>query len=925
MAYTVKAQHGAHLSQEGWRAIEQGQVGGEHSRAVLGALRETLAELLGATPEAPAEGGPGPRGGGYKTLPPLAYAAFRGRVLGAFRGRVLGEEAAGGPQASPPSAGERGSKKGAAPKKSELIRMKHTDKLVAESARALAAAFSASGAEGPAPSELGRFLAHEIFEVRLLTLALCARATASAPAPRDVSEKALELDAAIHKFLRTVGQGTSLLNPSEALPPSQAALADLHAGLALLRARVPFDGVQLAARRPQTIFYTAFDLCLPNSLIRTRANQRLTLEALVGFAGDHAPFLLINRAPPGAGKSALLVPIAELLAGAGERGEVCELYVCAGQGAPGCVQFMQALYGASISFTYAYVQDSRLQVRRQHRDRSGRSDIYVGTADAIHLLLTTHEPEKRRGWLIVDEPTYGSDIEGSPACRESMRLLAALAAHNRKVVLLGATIPPPAALGDLVAHCGGGRLAEVGGDAESIQMACAVHTTEGVRVLPHHDCKDSAQLRQVAEGLSTQPFFARMYSVADLVGMVAMLRELGGSGPDLRESFDHVEGLRPAMVVRQAERVLFDAAETLTEAAVVAFCAPPPPSDVPVDLELLAVGGGSGRPTMLVDVDPEGLAMRIGAPLLKAMEQEGPLSVDDLYDRYAALCASQEREAAAGERRKTKGLRDHLNAPGKRGGGLRDLHGAGEDADAPRPEAAAAPCGGGGADEEAPRLKFPPQFQIDTVEHRGRWSAAAPPGAPLRRPVEASLVPRCNVPDPLQLLLLAGVGVLSSQADAAACRQYQAEVLRRAGEGRLALVITDHTACYGANLILSEVRLTPGFCALASVKTLEQAGGRLCRVGLTYSGRLVLPPEAAQALLAAFRAGDGAPSAEATNMAKAFRSEAEIVARLRREQQEKAEAAERQAKADQAKAVKEQAAKARPLPQRRARRAPKKP
>ena len=81
----------------------------------------------------------------------------------------------------------------------------------------------------------------------------------------------------------------------------------------------------------------------------------------------------------------------------------------------------------------------------------------------------------------------------------------------------------------------------------------------------------------------------------------------------------------------------------------------------------------------------------------------------------------------------------------------------------------------------------------------------------------------------------------------------------------------------------------------------------------------------AQALLAAFRAGDGAPSAEATNMAKAFRSEAEIVARLRREQQEKAEAAERQAKADQAKAVKEQAAKARPLPQRRARRAPKKP
>ena len=796
--------------------------------------------------------------------------------------------------------------------------MKHTDKLVADSAKSLAAAFGAlPGGEGPLPSELGRFLSHEIFEVRLLTLALCARAIASAPASHDVSEKALELDAAIQKFLRTSGLGISLLNPAEALPPSPAALEDLRAELAVMRARVPFDGAQLAARCPRAIWYTAFDLCLPRPPIFTRENQRKTLEALVECAKDGDPFLLINRAPPGAGKSALLVPIAELLVGAGEHGTACELYVCAGQGAPGCVQFMQALYGASITFSYAYVQDARLQLRRQHRDRSGRSDIYVGTADAIHLLLTTHEPEKRRGWLIVDEPTYGSDIEGSPACRETMRLLAALEPHNRRVVLLGATIPSPAALGGLVAACGGERLVEVGGDSESIQMGLAVHTTEGVRVLPHHGCRTPAQLRQVAGELPTQPFFARMYTVADLVEMAATLRALGGEGPDLHESFGDVEGLRPAMVVRQACRVLLAAAASLEGDALAAFCAPPPPSNPPVDPSLLAVGGGSGRPTLLVDVDPEGLAMRIGAPLLEAMERDGLPSVDDLYGRYAARCAALDSKQAADERRKTKGLRDHQNAPGKRGGGLRDLHGAGEASDAPRPQAAAAPCGGGEDEVDTPRLEFPQQYQIDTVEHRERWGAAAPQGATLRRPVEASLVPRCNVPDFLQLLLLAGVGVLSSQANAAGCRQYQAEVLRRAGEGRLALVIGDHMLCYGANLVLDAVWLSSVFCELASVKTLEQAGGRLCRVGLTYSGCLVLPPEAARALLAAFHAGAGAPSAAAPNNEKAFRAEAEIAARLRRERQEKAAAAERQAKADEEKAERErQAAAARPAPRR---------
>jgi hypothetical protein len=58
---------------------------------------------------------------------------------------------------------------------------------------------------------------------------------------------------------------------------------------------------------------------------------------------------------------------------------------------------------------------------------------------------------------------------------------------------------------------------------------------------------------------------------------------------------------------------------------------------------------------------------------------------------------------------------------------------------------------------------------------------------------------------------------------------------------------------------------------VASLATIEQAGGRLCRVGITYRGTLSRPTAAADALLASVQGNAaGVPSTEAASMEAAF-------------------------------------------------------
>jgi len=834
-SYTVAYAPSYRFTQQVWVGIEKGQHS-EHTREVNRALLACLAELGQSTATL----------GGVKVL------GDAGEALYARLADRLPFPRAG-------TARLVGKKKAPAPSKAMMLRVKNSEEKIDAIGREFAAALAQSQARSPSDAALLRLLHHDLYEVRGLVLMCFARrlsaavsgsgtATAGPPRVTDANRAAAhELDVAIQKF-RAPLTGSSYLDPTRSASPAEAMEADLTAAVANLRAWNPFDGVRLAVHMPSVLWRTRYDGCLVRPPVRARESQRATMRVLQEFGQSGEPFLVLNRAPPGAGKSALLVPIAAYVISRGE-----ELYVCAGQGCMGVLQFMQVIYGASIVFANVFMERGQVAIVRQHSNKDAKCSVFIGTADGIGHLLATQSPAAPRiGWLVIDEPTYGADLTGSPACQDITRLLACLPPHNRRAILLGATLPKPAEIPRIIRFFG--RHREIPGSLDSVQIACEVRDFAGRAVLPHSQICTVADATAVAAQVRAKPFLARMYTVPMLVMMRDVMARHGVAGlPDLAASFNRAENLRPEVVADLAASLL-DAAATAPD-AIAALAAAVPPSGPVFDPLLLATSAPPDAQTMVVDVDPVEFALRCCAPLLAALTKE----VGSAADLYSVFQKGVDRAKATADAASTKSAKT-----------ARKQKSGDDDADA-RGESQRT-----GADSvpDAPVLGFPAWAQVGTAAHRARFGTAGV----ARSPAPPEGVPLCEVPDPVQLLLLAGVGILS---DALPCLKYASEVWRRAGAGELSILFTDHSGCYGANLLLGAVAVTEAFAARASLATLEQAGGRLCRVGLTYRGVFILPTAAIDALLGNIRLGDAAPSSvEAANMETAF---AHALVRLRTE------------------------------------------
>jgi hypothetical protein len=849
-----------------WQNVEGGQVTPHNLRvweALMGAARMATAEAAGVQTQ---ETGPSPArtASNNRVIPyPLNCvidAGLAGQTIPTFD-ELIQKMSAGSAPKNRRSARTLSS--------AERIRFQHAYTTVVKACQELRKAFPRphkdSGAPLPNPSnsEVQRLLGHEILEIRYCALALSARAVTAAAKRRGATNEqahaAYELSVGIQKLLAApLLEGGSILDPTQVANPTSSVIAALRENLAKLQTRVPFDGVQLALHCPGVVFgWTAWDRCLPESGVSARENQKATLVAVAQLVRTPEPFLVINRAAPGQGKSSLLPAIVNILVSAAEGRAAPEtLYVCAGQGFSGCLQFMQALYSASLTFSYVYLHKDEIRITQQHRLRGDSCTIFVGTADALCQLLQLDE--HRGGILLLDEPTYGADIPNSPAVRQTAALLAALEGRKVRLLLLGATIPPVSAMPVLTAACGGSRLAQIRGGPEALQLACNVYDLEGVRVLPHYGCTSSIELENLAEQLPDLCLPARMYTVAALVEMAEQLSAQGENAPVLSKAFAGIQDFTPTALLKRAQELLRCAAQ-LPLGAIEAFCRPVAAPGRPIDLESLAVAGWT-VPTLVVHTDPAAFAHKVlSRPLLEALSSAGIRSARKLHEAYAAACGEFDRRTAQMEKLQSKKVR-----PLGRTGLHSDVEQSAAHADLEAPE--------------PPKFPFPEWGQIGSHAHHRKFPPTQQSENLSRLfPPKLELVVEHDVPDLFNLLLLAGIGVLTTSTRGSgssnrvgACSAYQADVLRRAAEGRLALIVTDHTGCFGANLIINAVVITPDFAKVCSNSTIVQAAGRLCRNGLTYSGELHLPQFAAAELLKEIQAPNTAVHYEAINLEKAF-------------------------------------------------------
>ena len=640
-----------------------------------------------------------------------------------------------------------------------------------------------------------RYLKNEIIEVRLITLIYLLVFT---------KIEANEIDIIVQKFLKSVNEKyCDFIDRTKTKNISELSVSHLKEELEKFRKSNTFNGIHLAISNPKIFWKTSYDMCLPDPPIKCRKNQQETLDAIKSFI-DKDNFLVVNKSPPGSGKSTLIVPIVKLY----NNNNIT--YICAGQGKTGVIQFMQALYGASIPFANMYL-DGKGNLAVDHnrlvKDKS-KCKVYVGTPDSVTVALKNEtlknetRDEKFSGIVIVDEPTYGADIQNSPACDQLMKLIYNIPKSSRKLVLLSATLPSMSMLPSITENYT--NIQEISGSDDSIQLTCDIVSSEGDRLMPHYMVTNKEIFKTVADKIKIDPLLSRFYSARNLIEMSEHFK--------IPISLDNADDFKPDKVKEKSILLL----ETLNAG---------PDIETPMKPQRYEFSE-SAYMTMVVTLEPTKYALNRFSSIIEDIKVRYG-SAAKIYQNYMKLLKQNEKLVEIQKRQKKQDDQEREE---------------GETID----------------------LGFSNEFQINTKEYCLKHGIEL---SKYREYVNISLIQHTDEIDELQILLMAGVGVLSNESTS---DSYKDQVMNLMTDGRLAYVITDHTGCYGVNMLVNTVQIEPDFASLASIQTIEQAGGRLCRVGLTYSGTLILPEFKIQEMFDNIKNPHQKTSIEAENMEIAY-------------------------------------------------------
>lgn len=640
------------------------------------------------------------------------------------------------------------------------------------------------------------YIKHEIIEIRAIILMHLLNT---------VNTNTGELDIIVQKFIKVSNNNCKhFIDPVRTKNIEPDAIKHLTEELTKFRTKFTFDGVSLALSNPKIFWTTKYDMCLPNPPIRCRKNQQQTLNAIDEVKGNEDSFLIVNRSPPGSGKSTLLVPIIKMY------NKNRTTYVCAGQGKTGVIQFMQALYAASIPFANIFIDSKKnLITDYQHsvKDKT-KCNVFIGTPDAIIAALkleklrdTTRE-EKFSGWIIVDEPTYGADIADSPACNQLMELIHSIPENAKHLILLSATLPDLTLLPSITSNYNSKY--QISGSNDSIQLTCDLVSDTGFKMMPHHDTLDSKVFKTIADKVKINPFLARFYSASNLIEMSNHIK--------CPIPLNNADDFKPENIKNLSINLLEQLSVT-----------PPatPMEKIPYKSSI------SPYMTMIVTTKPTEYALEKYSDIIAELKTVYG-SANKIYQNYLKLVKQNEKELEIKNRQKKSADQEQHDDP------------------------------------QVIDLGFANEFQVNTKAYCQKHGITM---EKYREYVNISLIQNTDETDELQLLLMAGIGVLSSEP---VSDLYKDQVMNLMTDGRLAYVITDHTGCYGVNMMVNTVIIERDFAAIASIATIEQAGGRLCRIGLTYSGTLILPEFKINEMFKEIRNPNIVHTAEAINMENAY-------------------------------------------------------
>ena len=521
------------------------------------------------------------------------------------------------------------------------------------------------------------------------------------------------------------------------------------------------------------------------------------------------------------------------------------------------------------------------KIVKQNNCRS-EDDIIVILADAekAHLLLSKITIEEfENTWLLIDEPTIGSDLDDNI---NSQKIIKLLMNPPKVLMLFSASLPKfehlPSIVSNYKLHNNLGNIVTI--HSNEIQIGIDLFNLNRKYITSYLDCQNSNELKQVIEKTKINPFLNRLYTSNVCFALYnSMIEKAIKDVPNILEILSDPNNMSSNFVRKicmnlleilseQDNEIIKDVCnfeiiiETKKEKSDDLFSRETnqnDPSTEPINYSKLGTSQSTifmGGQTLIVDSNPCDFALRNFNQLLTDIYND----VVDVSSSKSISFKSMKHEIA----RYKKKLQEFEEKKKSSDKADRNKHSEDRKSKLEREKEASLK-----ELKIEPKIDFPEHCIIGSIQHIKKYSPHIRKiKLGTQRNMNFKNIPfdDINVSDEILTLLFAGVGIYTDNI----CNVYRQTVMDLASKGELAYVISDYSICYGTNYPFTCVLVTDEFVkSCKSIYTVFQALARGGRYGVIHLASGYITDNIVQMLLSYIKNPNDI-SIEAINMEKTF-------------------------------------------------------
>jgi hypothetical protein len=607
-----------------------------------------------------------------------------------------------------------------------------------------------------------------------------------------------------------------------------------------------FNGMKICSLTPQLLIYTNYDCYIPTKSLSLYPHQYQLIDEIAKSIKNDEPLIVTLRTMTNTGKTTSALGIAEIINCARKylnKPDMMFIFCCNIRQVMD--QVSQLVFNAHIPFGIAFIDRFKglTEINNFNCPSNDKRVVTVCGPDACLEIVKKYP----NSVIFLDEPNINLD-KGTDAAQKNVRLITE--GLTKQVILSSATFfekLPEWIIDNHEIKYGKPRIVDI--YSNKIHIACEIKTNDGKLLIPHSNCNNSNDMKNVIQKIIANPFIGRTYTANMTNSLYNICNENNITDlPNITDIFDNAENLNADSLRKVSIDILNQTSKSSDNIVKLVSNTIINPSDIKCQEEKeeenddfiqwekeekFVVGNEINfktlcttsahrfmLPTLIATENPVAFTYENFQNIINDFVNEYG-TVKKINDDYTQNVSIWQKHIDRAER----GAKDSsINSKEER---LRN--------------------------EESIQLGKPTikmsEFQINTAHHIRRYAKKTKniiDRHSLRQELDVTEIMTCemSVPDDIRILLACGVGIVGVYGG-----KYAHIVSVLMNEGKLAYIIANDSIAYGTNVPINIVIVTKEFSDAHSTNTIFQLISRAGRVGRSWNAEAFIHNTCAEKIL----------------------------------------------------------------------------